>query len=174
MLVAEHVIQDQISSCEFSIANRCKNVSLCKFHACVSMYVARHCCDHEVTTDATGRDSSVGRASDRRSEGPRFDPGSRHFCFVSLICPSAVGSEVGLFLGCGVCMFGPVARVLRNCDARMSSYEGSGFATPESSLTVWRCGRFVAASEKSSKHADQNKRPRADLNRDRWIQSPEC
>ena len=24
------------------------------------------------------RDSSVGRASDRRSEGPRFDPGSRH------------------------------------------------------------------------------------------------
>ena len=25
------------------------------------------------------RDSSVGRASDRRSEGPRFDPGSRHF-----------------------------------------------------------------------------------------------
>ena len=25
------------------------------------------------------RDSSVGRASDWRSEGPRFDPGSRHF-----------------------------------------------------------------------------------------------
>ena len=24
------------------------------------------------------RDSSVGRASDRRSQGPRFDPGSRH------------------------------------------------------------------------------------------------
>ena len=27
----------------------------------------------------SSRDSSVGRASDRRSEGPRFDPGSRHF-----------------------------------------------------------------------------------------------
>ena len=27
------------------------------------------------------RDSSVGRASDWRSEGPRFDPGSRHFFF---------------------------------------------------------------------------------------------
>ena len=26
----------------------------------------------------SGRDSSAGRASDRRSEGPRFDPGSRH------------------------------------------------------------------------------------------------
>ena len=26
----------------------------------------------------TSRDSSVGRAPDRRSEGPRFDPGSRH------------------------------------------------------------------------------------------------
>ena len=27
-----------------------------------------------------GRDSSVGRALDWRSKGPRFDPGSRHFC----------------------------------------------------------------------------------------------
>ena len=27
------------------------------------------------------RDSSVGRASHRRSEGPRFDPGSRHCCY---------------------------------------------------------------------------------------------
>ena len=27
----------------------------------------------------TGRDSSVGRALDWRSKGPRFDPGSRHF-----------------------------------------------------------------------------------------------
>ena len=32
-----------------------------------------------------GRDSSVGRASDRRSEGPRFDPGSRHtFTYLTL------------------------------------------------------------------------------------------
>ena len=28
--------------------------------------------------DDSCRDSSVGRASDRRSEGPRLDPGSRH------------------------------------------------------------------------------------------------
>ena len=28
------------------------------------------------------RDSSVGRASDRRSEGPRFDPGSRHIFYL--------------------------------------------------------------------------------------------
>ena len=33
------------------------------------------------------RDSSVGRASDRRSEGPRFDPGSRHhFCMQTDYC----------------------------------------------------------------------------------------
>ena len=31
-----------------------------------------------ITLVIHGRDSSVGRASDRRSEGPRFDPGSRH------------------------------------------------------------------------------------------------
>ena len=31
-----------------------------------------------VQMGALSRDSSVGRASDRRSEGPRFDPGSRH------------------------------------------------------------------------------------------------
>ena len=28
------------------------------------------------------RDSSVGRASDRRFEGPQFDPGSRHCCLL--------------------------------------------------------------------------------------------
>ena len=35
-----------------------------------------------------GRDSSVGGASDRRSEGPRFDPGSRQFweCVFALLC----------------------------------------------------------------------------------------
>ena len=31
------------------------------------------------------RDSSVGRASDRRSEGPRFDPGSRQGAFKALV-----------------------------------------------------------------------------------------
>ena len=31
-------------------------------------------------TWCVGRDSSVGRALDWRSKGPRFDPGSRHFC----------------------------------------------------------------------------------------------
>ena len=33
-----------------------------------------------------GRDSSAGRASDRRSEGPRFDPGSRHAIHCVLDC----------------------------------------------------------------------------------------
>ena len=35
-----------------------------------------------------GRDSSAGRASDPRSEGPRFDPGSRQFwgCMFALRC----------------------------------------------------------------------------------------
>jgi hypothetical protein len=31
-------------------------------------------------TILSSRDSSVGRALDWRSKGPRFDPGSRHFC----------------------------------------------------------------------------------------------
>ena len=35
------------------------------------------------TTFSPSRDSSVGRASDWRSEGPWFDPGSRHVCFAS-------------------------------------------------------------------------------------------
>ncbi len=34
----------------------------------------------EFQAGGCSRDSSAGRASDRRSEGPRFDPGSRHVC----------------------------------------------------------------------------------------------
>jgi hypothetical protein len=36
------------------------------------------------SSSSISRDSSVGRASDRRSEGPRFDPGSRHLLACSL------------------------------------------------------------------------------------------
>ena len=32
-----------------------------------------------------GRDSSVGRALDWRSKGPRFDPGSRQFCQINFL-----------------------------------------------------------------------------------------
>ena len=35
--------------------------------------------------EGRGRDSSVGRALDWRSKGPRFDPGSRHFALGSLV-----------------------------------------------------------------------------------------
>ena len=45
--------------------------------------VLDHGHDYSAALCFTRRDSSVGRASDRRSEGPRFDPGSRHlFCYV--------------------------------------------------------------------------------------------
>ena len=35
--------------------------------------------------EGRGRDSSVGRALDWRSKGPRFDPGSRHFALGSFV-----------------------------------------------------------------------------------------
>ena len=40
--------------------------------------IATCSCDKNAAQSDCSRDSSVGRASDRRSEGPRFDPGSRH------------------------------------------------------------------------------------------------
>ena len=49
----------------------------------------------------SSRDSSAGRASDRRSEGPRFDPGSRQR-FKSLWVRSHVNAEPLCFIGLGV------------------------------------------------------------------------
>ena len=44
----------------------------------------------EALPTASSRDSSAGRASDRRSEGPRFNPGSRHSSYGK--CPHLSGS----------------------------------------------------------------------------------
>ena len=49
--------------------------------------------DNDILKIRTGRDSSVGRASDRRSEGPRFDPGSRHSFFLLLLSKAPCGDR---------------------------------------------------------------------------------
>ena len=62
----------------------------------------------------SSRDSSVGRASDRRSEGPRFDPGSRHF----LIFLHAVHGHV----------------LIMHPKLQVDTYQGSGLYTAMFSL----------------------------------------
>ena len=48
------------------------------------------------------RDSSAGRASDRRSEGPRFDPGSRHSHWGQRGAASSLGQIVIGLLGVSI------------------------------------------------------------------------